>query len=195
MGTLRRIRQLAESALRWLGESALSVLRSLGRGVQGLLLLALHPLDSIQLVVAFPVLVWRARNLISEACDPGLIILTPDEAPLLRTALTGLGDVTTSVVHGSNVTATLVSYHFARVREKLDPLQQALDSALRLHALLLATWTILAALDTSDPAASLPIRLVEAFLRGLAASLLWSLAFRMLAWLLARWAFARLRKV
>jgi len=195
MVRLRRIRQLAKSAARWLAGHVRGVLRSLGRGVEGLLLFALHPLESIGLLATFPVLAWRARALISEACGPGLIILTPDEAPLLRTAVTGLGDFTTSIVHGPSVTPGVVSNHFTRVRERLNPLQQALEAALRLHALLLATCTLLAALETSDTTASLPFRLVEGFLRGLAASLLWSLAFRIFAWLLARWAFARLREL
>jgi hypothetical protein len=87
-----------------------------------------------------------------------------------------------------------VSHHFALVREKLIPLDQALESALRVHALLLAVWTTLAAADTSDTTTSFPIQLVEALLRGLAASLRWALAFRMLAWMLARWTFVRLRQ-
>lgn|GEM_PF-6720207 len=95
-----------------------------------------RPLESTRLIAALPRNLWRTWRLLGALFGAGLTVNTPPgDAPMLRTAIVGLGDLTTRVVDGPTLTEALVAHHLRTVREQLEPLSATPEALSRVSAL------------------------------------------------------------
>ena len=94
------------------------------------------------MIVALPRNLWRSWGLLGELFGAGLTVMTPPgDAPTLRTAIVGLGDLTTRVVEGPTLTPVLVAHHVRTVRERLEPLSATPEALSRVSALGMVAMT------------------------------------------------------
>lgn len=102
-----------------------------------------HPRESVRLLWSVRALAQDARALLTEMLRSGRTVETPEAGapPVLRTRLTGLGDVMT-FVEPRALTAELAARHLARVRDELRPLQAFASAIDRLQALMTVTLTL-----------------------------------------------------
>src|SRR5262245_31836061 len=103
--------------------------------VRALLSVILHPGDSVRSIVMLPGSCRDAVALIDEMYGGGAVIATPPDAPLLRTVLSGLGNVATTL-DPRGVTENIVAQHLERIRARLQPLADLSVALTKLHATL-----------------------------------------------------------
>jgi hypothetical protein len=181
---------------RALADAVIAAILTALRGLLALRLVMLHPLESARLIGTAPWLVARARALLLRMHFGDAVVFTPRMKPLLRTALTGLGDVTTKIATTPEVTPALVAEHLENVRSELGPLQQLADAMLRAHALTMAAaaaWAMWHTAASESPTLPIVWRVLAPLLSGFAASLAWSLAFRGATEFVLRMVFGRLQ--
>ena len=177
----------------WL-DLALDIVWMSVRGLRELLQVILHPVDTLQLLGAAPASLGEARALIDRMQLGGVVIVTPEAQPLLRTALTGLGDLTMRVAQPERVSAGLLAEHVMRVSAALAPLRRATAALLRMHALGIAVSAALAlAIGPSAPGADWRLQLLLRIAVSVLSALLWSLLLRLALRTMLRSLIARLR--
>lgn len=149
----------------------------------------LHPVESALLVGALPGNLWRTRNLLGELFGTGLIVATAatdGSGSGLRTAIVGLGDLTTRVVEGPALTRQLTTAHFEAVRARLAPLTNSPDALFRASALLMAPATVIINHDTKFDCRDLSGVAFDLFGSVSLISFGWALSVRLIGPLLRR---------
>src|SRR5690606_15600178 len=118
--------------------------------------LLLRPALSLSSIGTLPTNFAQARRLVAELRGPGALVTTPPNActgAVLRTMITGFGDLTTRVALCPRLTPAVITTHFASVRARLGPLLAVQEAVWRLSALLVGIVTTcrqLATLETKS---------------------------------------------
>jgi hypothetical protein len=166
-----------------------AVIAAVLTAVRGWLALLWRPLESSRLIATLPLNLWRMSRLLDELFGAGVIVATPSgdgDDRGLRTAIVGLGDLTTRVVEGSTLTSAVVTAHFDAVRERLVPLAATPEALFRASALGLVAMTAYLYGHTTFDARRLLDSLFDLLASAFLASFAWALLVRLAALLLRR---------